>query len=183
MNPHNISFKTLDEQDFQVLYNWMNLDFVSRWYDKRKFIYDDMEREYSMRFKEDTPIESYMVYYVERPIGYVHNFRVYDYPEYALTVLVDRETYAMDMFIGDREYMGRGLGTHIITKFLNEIVFLKQDCATCIVGLEKDNQAAIRTYEKAGFTYLKTVPSFGSPEPEFIMKIHKTPSDTTEQLL
>jgi aminoglycoside 6'-N-acetyltransferase len=183
MNPQNIHFKTLDEDDFQLLFKWMNLDFVSRWYDKRKFIYDDVEREYSMRLKEDTPIESFMVYYGETPIGYVHDFRVYDYPEYALEVLVERETYAMDMFIGDREYIGRGLGPAIIRKFLNEVVFQKEDCNICIVGLEKDNHAAIRAYEKVGFTYLKTIQSVGSPEPEYIMQIHKDQHGVTEGFL
>lgn len=184
MDLNKITFKTLDEQDFPTLHKWMNLDFVSRWYDKRKFIYDDVEREYSMRIKEDTPIESYLIYYGEHPIGYIHNFRVYDYPEYALAVLVEKTTYGMDMFIGNQEYVGKGLGPQIITKFLNEIVFQKADCFACIVGLEKDNPAAIRAYEKAGFTYLKTVLSLGSPEPEFIMEIHKDKKgDSTGQLL
>ena len=173
MDQNKITFKTLEDKDFPILHKWMNLDFVSRWYDKRKFIYDDVEREYSMRIKEDTPIESYIIYYEEKPIGYIHNFRVYDYPEYALAVLVEKTTYAMDMFIGDQEYTGKGLGKEIIGKFIREIVFQKEDCESCIVGLEKDYPNAIRAYEKAGFTYLKTVPSVGSPDPEYIMEVRK----------
>jgi aminoglycoside 6'-N-acetyltransferase len=173
MDPHKISFKTLEEQDFTLFHKWVNIDFVTSWYDRRKFIFDDVEREYTHQ-KTDTPVESYIVSYDTVPVGYIQTYRVHDYPDYALCTLVDRHTAGMDLFIGNRDYNGKGLGTLIIQSFLKQIVFTKEEIYSCIVGHNPNNALAIRSFEKAGFSYLKTVTCGLSKEPEYIMEVKKT---------
>ncbi len=174
MEPHKITFKPLEEQDFPLLHKWLTIDFVTRWYDRRKFLYDDVEKEHTFQ-KIDTPIESYLVQYEGESIGYIHTYRVHDYPEYALEVLVDRHTAGIDMFIGERGYVGQGLGPLVLQSFLKHIVFQKEGIDKCIVGIEPDNHIFIRVYEKAGFKPLKQIEWNGGTE--YVMEIRKEPED------
>ncbi|MBI4137083.1 GNAT family N-acetyltransferase [Candidatus Roizmanbacteria bacterium] len=152
-----ISFKPLEKSDFPLLHTWLNIDFVTKWYAKRKFAYDDVEKKYSRYVEGVVPVDSFIVEIDNTPIGYCHTFKIQDYPEYNRCVGLVGSTAAVDMFIGDKRYIHKGLGEHIIRQFLTEIVFTKPDIDQCIAGPEPDNRSAIRVYEKAGFTYVKTI--------------------------
>lgn len=173
----NISFKSLYESDFPLIHKWLNIDFVTKWYEKRKFTYDDVERKYGNYLKPEVPTQSFIIEYDTKPIGYVQTYRIYDYPAYAACIEMDEKTAGMDLFIGEKDFIGKGLGRDIVQKFLKDIVFRKETIDKVIVGLEPDNKAAIRVYEKAGFKYLKTVQIEGEKEPEYIMVIRKRPED------
>jgi aminoglycoside 6'-N-acetyltransferase len=172
---HTITFKLLTEDDFTLLHAWMNLDFVQRWYGKRKFVYDDVEKEYSMRIKQDTPVEGYIVQYNGYSIGYAQYYPIHDYPNYAACVDVPTGTFGIDIFIGDKQYVHQQLGSSVIDLFLKQVVFSVKGCTSCVVGTEADNPSAIRAYEKAGFSYLKTVQCRGQETPEYLMERKNIP--------
>lgn len=177
MNTYQISFKPLAESDFPLLHTWLNIDFVTKWYAKRKFSFDDVERKFAPRVHHEVPTESFMIIFDDKPIGYIHTYRIHDYPDYALCVLVDRNTAGVDMFIGDKEYIYKGYGKEIMKLFLRDIVFKKEGIDKCIAGPEESNKSAIRAYEKAGFKHLKTVQCPDEEEPECIMVIRKKPEE------
>jgi aminoglycoside 6'-N-acetyltransferase len=77
------------------------------------------------------------------------------------------------LFIGEQEYLHKGLGKNIISKFLEDIVFCLSDAESCIIGPEPKNEIAIRTYEKVGFKYVKTIQVDDEDEPEYIMRIDR----------
>ncbi len=58
-----------------------------------------------------------------------------------------------DIFIGEEEYVGKGLGSHIMEQFLKEYVDPYYDA--CFVDPDPANVSAIRAYEKAGFKKVK----------------------------
>ncbi len=58
--------------------------------------------------------------------------------------------YDLQQFMIDRRYQGRGIGTEALRLILSELAEEKKyDCAE--VCVKKDDKAAIRVYEKAGF--------------------------------
>ncbi|MBI4642138.1 MAG: GNAT family N-acetyltransferase [Candidatus Tectomicrobia bacterium] len=77
------------------------------------------------------------------------------------------------MFIGEADYIHKGLGSSILRTFLREIVFATSDAVSCIIGPEPKNKVAIRAYEKAGFSYLKTIQIPDEEEPEYLMRIER----------
>ncbi len=83
----------------------------------------------------------------------------------------DEEAAGVDLLIGEGEYLHKGLGSHILRRFLREVVFAAGDIASCIIGPSEANTIAIRAYEKAGFRYFKTIPSTNEPTPEYLMRI------------
>ena len=164
-----ISFKPLEKSDFPLLYKWLNIDFVTKWYAKRKFAYDDVEKKYSKYIEGAVPTESFIIEYQDVSIGYIQTYRLKDYPEYERCVGLVGDSAGLDMFIGDRNYIHKGLGKDIVNQFLKDVVFTKEDIDQCVVGPEPDNRSAIRVYEKAGFFYVKTVLCGKDNETEYIM--------------
>jgi RimJ/RimL family protein N-acetyltransferase len=98
-----------------------------------------------------------------------------DYPEYADPVAVDADAAGVDLFIGEAAHLHHGLGSHILRAFLREIVFGAMGAGSCIIGPDERNAIAIRSYEKAGFHYLKTVQIPDEDAPEYLMRI--TPAE------
>lgn len=134
----------------------MNYDFVSRWYDMRKFVYDDVEKKYGSSHEADIPVTSYIVMINDLPAGYVQTYKVDDYPAYADAIAVHGDVAGMDMFIGDRDFMYKGYGKTIVDLFVKTVIFAGETVNRCIAGVEPTNDTAIKTYKNAGFMELKT---------------------------
>lgn len=172
-----ITFKPLHRDDFTLLQRWLNIDFVSKWYERRKFIYDDVEQKYLSGLTTETPVDSFIILYNDVPVGYIHTYPVGAYPAYAACIEVHPDTAGLDFFIGNRDYIFKGLGKDIVSIFLRDFVFRKEGVSRCVVGPEPGNNAAIRVYEKAGFRHLKTVQCAHEKEPEYLMIARKEPEE------
>jgi RimJ/RimL family protein N-acetyltransferase len=166
-----ISFRRLTSWDFQYMYKWLNSDFVREWYGKKNWTFKEIEEKYIPYINNEEPIESYLILYEHNPIGYIQTYKIHDYPDYARAVDIDENAAGLDLFIGEEEYIHKGLGKHIICRFLSDIVFSISDAVSCVLGPEPENKIAIKTYEKAGFKYIKTIQV--EDELEYIMRIGK----------
>ena len=62
----------------------------------------------------------------------------------------------MDLFIGEAKWRDRGIGSLAVRQFVDEIVFSRPGIETCTIDPEPANKRAIRSYEKAGFEYVRT---------------------------
>jgi RimJ/RimL family protein N-acetyltransferase len=168
-----ISFQKLSASDLPPMRQWLNSDFVSRWYGKGQYSYQEVECKYLPRINGQTPTPSFLIVCAGEPVGYIQTYKIKDYPDYVQYVQPQENAAGVDMFIGAREYAHRGLGSAALGKFLREIVFRDAEIESCIVGPEPNNEAAIRCYEKAGFQYWKPVQIPGEPEPEYLMRVDR----------
>lgn len=169
-----IHFTPLEKTDFDLLYKWMNVEFVSKWYAKRKFTYDDVEKKYYPRVTGDEPVHPYIIHINKLPAGYIQWYKIHDYPNYARCVEVSTDTAGIDMFIGEKDFLHKGYGSQILQQFLSEVVFVQKGIERVITGPEPENKSAIRVYEKAGFRYIKTVHCEDNDEPEYLMMLRKS---------
>ncbi len=160
--------------DLPLLHRWLNTEHVAQWYRGRDHypMYNHVVAKYTPRITGETPTDPYLILYRDMPIGYIQTYRIADHPDYASAVRVGEGAAGVDIAIGEADYVHRGLGAHIIRRFLKEIVFGKGDATSCILGPDPANAVAIRAYEKAGLRHLKTVhiPG-GDPPEEYIMRI------------
>lgn len=77
----------------------------------------------------------------------------------------------LDLLIGDRTYLGRGLAHVVIGEFLQQKFHDKIDV---FIDPSVKNKKAIHVYEKAGFEKLEEfIPSW-CPEPLFLMRFKKS---------
>ena len=152
------------------MHRWLNTPHVARWWYGDDTSWRGIEEQYGSYIEGREPVRPYLILQGGTPIGYIQSYLVSDDEEYARLVGVE-DSAGVDMFIGEEEYLYRGLGSEILRRFLAEVVFRDENVKVCVIGPEPKNVAAIRAYEKAGFRYFKTIQVPGEPEPEHLMRI------------
>lgn len=158
-NPDEISFRQLSEPDLPLMHRWVNTPHVSKWWKidgKRNPDYGEVVTHYTPRIQGKSPTKSYIFSLNNKLIGYIQFVKIDEEPEYAKVLEAERNTGGIDIFIGEEEFLNKGLGTEILIKFLKDIAFPVFQVDRCIIDPEPENKAAIRAYEKAGFKYART---------------------------
>ncbi len=166
----SVSFRRLQSSDLALLHRWLNAPHVARWWYGDDTSWHGVQEEYTLYIEGREPVDPYLILHDGRPIGYIQTYLISDDEEYASLVGVE-DSAGVDMFIGEEEYLYRGLGGEILRRFLLEVVFLDENVKVCVIGPEPKNVAAIRAYEKAGFRFFKTIQVPGEPEPEHLMRM------------
>ena len=168
-----ITFERLGMADLPLMHRWLNTPHVRRWWADEPRTLDEIARHYGARISGEDPTNPFLVLLDDTPIGYIQSYRIADHPDYAEHVLApgDEEAAGIDLFIGEPNLVGRGLGPRLIRQFLRDVVFGASDATCCLIGPATDNAAAIRAYEKAGFCWVRTVAVPGEPSPEYLMRL------------
>jgi len=166
-----ISFRKMEESDLKLLHQWLNKDIVIEWYTKEPVTYEKVLEKYLPRVKGEKFVQCYFMLYNLKPIGYIQTYKIWDFPEYNKFVKADEGTHGIDLFIGEGDYLHKGIGATIISTFLKDIVFKNNKINKCIIGPDPNNKVAIRAYEKAGFKYIKTINT--GDEIEYLMINYK----------
>lgn len=169
-----IQFRKLELVDLPLIHQWRNELFVKEWYGRDEdTTIEAIQKKYSPYILGAKPTQSYIAMYETVPVGYIQTYKIIDYPEYAQYVNLPQKTAGVDLYIGNSNFFGKSFGSLMLRKFLKDIVFNSSDTDRCIVGPEPTNVRAIKSYEKVGFKYLKTVKIPNEPNPEYIMVIEK----------
>lgn len=162
----NIIFTKLQEAHFPLLLKWLYMPHVRAWWDKdvdwtkelieKKYI--PYTKGYKILGESKKPIHAFIIKVDNVPVGYIQYYNKYDFPPeqgYTTEGLPD-SLAAIDFYIGEEQYLGKGIGSLVLKDFLNQHVFKKFNA--CFVDPDTANKAAIRTYEKAGFKVVKEIP-------------------------
>jgi RimJ/RimL family protein N-acetyltransferase len=159
-DPALIGFRPLFCSDLAILQRWMQAPHVHRWWHPDSdFADEELVANYSARIRGEDPTRSFVILYEPIPIGYVQTYPAWSYPEWVTLVAPDQNAAGCDILIGERDYVYRGLGVHILKKFLRKIVIVDPDIESCIIDPEPANLGAIRAYEKVGFRHVQIVQS------------------------
>lgn len=169
-----IQFRPMEETDLPQIYIWANTDFVIQWYGKKPLTIEDVRNHYGATINGDDPTDSYIIMIDGVDIGYLQTYFYSDYPhdEYYEALEADEGSAGVDLFIGHKDYIHKGHGSHIMKMFLREYVFTNPKAVKCIITPEPANSVAIRTYEKSGFKWYKTI-SLPNGEEEYLMMIKR----------
>ena len=166
-----ISFRPLAVADLPRLHKWLLSPHVES-YGEGKQTLADTEKKYIPRINGKSKISCFQILYDDMPIGQIQMYKINDYPEYKQSLQINENAAGVDLFIGEKKFQHKGLGKFIIRKFLREFVFTQSDVESCILGPNPKNTSAIKAYEKAGFTYLKTIVN-PEGEDEYLMHYPK----------
>ena len=88
-------------------------------------------------------------------IGLIQSYDLRHYPAHAAEVGIPNAA-GLDIFVGESEWRNKGIGTSIVQKFVEEYVFAIPGIETCVIDPDPENKRAMRSYEKAGFEYVKS---------------------------
>lgn len=157
MEKDRIRIRDFEEPDLALMLRWLTDARVLEFYGGRdlKYTYETIAGHYNEALPDGFRV---IIEYDGKPIGYGQIYRLsgelldeYACPDDGLV------TYAMDQFIGEPWYWGRGIGSSFLMLMTD---YLKRDKGARRVLLDphKSNPRAIRAYEKAGFTAVKDLP-------------------------
>ncbi|WP_428242017.1 GNAT family N-acetyltransferase [Gynuella sp.] len=171
----HFNFTPLQEAHLKQMFIWLNMPSVSVWYGQGEGFqqYENVLAKYLPRTRPESKIRAFIIRCHSQDIGYIQSYKICDYPEYNRSVGADEHAVGIDLFIGETAFLHRGYGSHVIRQFLHEVVFRIPGIDTCIIGPEPKNTSAIHAYEKAGFSYWKTIQLQDEFEMEYLMKILK----------
>ncbi len=174
IDPRGITFRELRAPDLPLMHRWLNAPHVRRWWYTEGSSYKEIEEHYLPGIEGRDATKLFLILHENSPIGFVQSYRISAEDDETYAGLVEVENAAgVDLFIGEPEYLYRGLGSHAIRRFISEHVFSDPEIEACVIGPEPNNAAAIRAYAKAGFRYFKTIQVPGEPEPENLMKLSR----------
>jgi RimJ/RimL family protein N-acetyltransferase len=171
LDPELIGFRPLGLDDLWLLHRWFAQSHVAAWYrDEAGLSYDEVVAKYAPSILGDEPVHGFIITYDGRPIGQIQTYRVADYPSCQGHIDVYAGMAGVDLLIGEPDYVHKGLGSHILRRFLRDIVFGTHGAMSCLIDPEVGNVAAIRSYEKAGFRHVATVQQ-GLDEPRMYLML------------
>jgi RimJ/RimL family protein N-acetyltransferase len=146
----DLSFRPLREDDLPLLHEWLRRPHVARWWNPAETL-AEIEAKYRPRIAGEEPVDLYLAVEAGEPVAFLQ------------TYLEDEVTAGMDVFIADEARTGKGEGSELIRRFVDEVVFRRAETLKCIADPEETNAPSIRAFAKAGFTVLDT---FDDPHDE-----------------
>ena len=152
-----IRIRDFAESDLPLMLKWLTDDRVLEYYEGRdvRFTMDTL----AVHFLAEIPDGFRMIIECgDQPVGYGQAYQLkgelfgeYDYPDNGKVV------YAMDQFIGEPDYWNRGIGSAFL-QMIASYLKTSKGAACILLDPHKNNYRAIRTYEKAGFRIIKSLP-------------------------
>ena len=169
----SISFRPLRLDDLPRMFAWRSAEHVSRWW--RPISYEELAAECAELIAGVEPVYPLVILHGDQPIGFIQWYRLWNAgvvisPSYArLPPPISQATAAIDLFIGERRFAYRGLGSVIVHALLRERIFAEPDITGCMISPDPANAAAIRAYTKAGFQYVGVIAVEETGEEEYVM--------------
>lgn len=149
-----------DAQDYALLAGWLTDPRVLEFYEGRDnpFPIERVRAEYAPRVLAAGRVQPRILLRDGTAIGYVQ-FYPLEGETLAEYHQVDNGTliYAIDLFIGEPEKWGRGIGTQAL-KMTLDYLFMEMKIDKVMIDPHVDNPRAVRSYGKAGFHKVGLMP-------------------------
>lgn len=147
-----IEFRSITEGDTAQLQNWLRREHVAEWW-----------RNEDATTYLAQPHEHFLIVLDGRPVGMIQTYLVADYPDWQAVVGDDPGLAGVDLFIGEEDLTGLGVGPQVLTAFTNDVVFADPSVVACIATVEEENRRSWHAFEKAGFRHVRDVEEDGRP--------------------
>ena len=137
-----------DKQDnYELMYKWCSQKFIYEWFEQRKHSLEEIENKYKNKLLEIQQ-HSFFINYNNIKIGFA---QIYKFDDKKNDKLIKyNNIFEYDIFIGESEYLSRGIGTKIIS-YVNNYIYENYLCDCIILRPFDRNKRAIKCYEKCGF--------------------------------
>ena len=145
-----ITFRPMSRDDLPLVHEWHQRPHVQEWWVERK-TFEETEAHYGPTIDGVEPTDHYIALLDGEPFGLIQTYLVSDYPDYAALIEEGEGTAGVDLYIADPANTGRGVGTEMLRRFVEEIVFARPETVAVTADPDVRNRASIRAFEKAGF--------------------------------
>ena len=137
-----------DKKDnYELMYKWCSQEFIYEWFEQRKLSYKEIENKYKNKLLANQQ-QLFFIDYNNNKIGFV---QIYKYDDKKSEALIKCDSmYEYDIFIGESEYLSRGLGSKIVN-YINNYIYENYLCDCIVLRPFKRNERAVKCYEKCDF--------------------------------
>ena len=135
------------KNNYELMYKWCSQEIIYEWFEQRKLSFDEIENKYKNKLLDNYQ-HLYFINYNDTKIGFV---QIYKYDDKKSDKLKKYNSiFEYDIFIGESEYLSKGIGTKIVN-YIKNFIYDNYLCDCIILRPFDRNKRAIKCYEKCGF--------------------------------
>ena len=112
---------------------------------------EEVASKYGPRARGQGATRAFVVEEGGLPVAYIQTYRILDHPAWAAQAGVADESHGLDLFLGEPQALARGVGSRLLTQFVDEVVFGATDAVAVVCDTRSTNPRAVRALERAGF--------------------------------
>ena len=152
-----------DPDDYASFVRWRNEPHVAEWWttddEPTPTTFDRVVEDYGPRTEDAAWVTGCFILVGDRPIGYTQFYPWSGAAEEGREMGVPdvENSYGLDIFIGEPDLVGRGLGSRAVA-LLSRHLFDAHDATVVALTTPVENVRAHRAYERAGFRKVKQTP-------------------------
>ena len=148
---HLVTLRAMTHGDLPLVTRWRQQPHVHRWWtaDGEPTLVT-VTAQYADRIDGTTPTRMWIAEVNGRSVGFVQDYRVGDYPDYAL-LAPEPAAIGFDYAIGEPEWVGRGLGVRIVWAWMLGARKRFPDAGSYFAAPDHRNEASLRLLHKVGF--------------------------------
>ncbi len=154
-----ISFTPLQQTHFSLIYDWFNMPHVQSFYSLRAWTLKEVGQKLTPYIQGVGDMKCYVISCHKTLIGYIQRYPVKMHPwnNQDLTNEIIDNSAGIDLFIGEREFVGNGLGHPILDAFLKKHIW--PHYRYCLADPDINNNASMSFFRKCGFKELQQISS------------------------
>jgi RimJ/RimL family protein N-acetyltransferase len=146
-----VALRPAGRGDLPDLVRWRQSEHVLQWWaSDGEPTEENVTAQYGPELDGMTPTRIWIAEVNGRSVGFRSDYRIKDYPDYAL-LGPDPEAVGVDYAIGEPQYVGRGLGVHVLWVWALRAAQRFPDVATFYAAPDHRNERSLRTLDKLGF--------------------------------
>ncbi len=147
-----VAIRAMTRGDLDDVVRWRSSAEVQRWWSPGELdSKDKITEKYAQRIDGLSPTRMWVVEVNGRSVGFVQDYRIGDYPEYAV-LGPDPDAIGVDYAIGADQWRGRGLGQRVLWAWMRRARARFPEATTFFAAPDHRNAASLRVLAKAGFT-------------------------------
>jgi aminoglycoside 6'-N-acetyltransferase len=150
MNTPQITFSPMTETDFPLMTRWLNQPHMRDFYQRVPITVGEVAAKYGPDVRGEAPTLHSIARVDGRPFGHLQAYRNDAYPAWR-DALGFGEGVSVDLFIGESDCLGVGLGRAMLRDFVRKVLSQAYPGEAAFIGHEPGNAAALACSKAAGF--------------------------------
>lgn len=158
-----VTLRAMARGDLADMLRWRQADHVRRWWQPYgEPTLESVTERYGPRIDGTTPTRMWVALVNGRAFGFVQDYRIADYPDYA-RLCGHEDAVGVDYAIGEEAWLGKGLGPRLLWAWMARARRRFPAVTTYFAAPDLANEASLRTLDRSGFV---RGASFEEPEPD-----------------
>jgi aminoglycoside 6'-N-acetyltransferase len=146
-----VALRAAGHGDLPDLVRWRQAAHVHKWWvAEGEPSEENVTAQYAPEIDGMTPTRLWIAEVNGRSVGFVQDYRIKDYPEFAM-LGPDPEAIGLDYAIGEESWVGKGLGTRILWAWLQRTRHRFPEATAYFAAPDHRNESSLRVLDKLGF--------------------------------